>query len=141
MSKQAFLVDYSIRTRVVVDIPDNIAPDSDEWFNIISKEARRKADDFVKSGDSPFIGENVTEINPDSECPAGTFKDEEKRPSIGDQLRSALKALMDVQNSSYIPFTSPAPCSTEVAIRNDIITAYARLASAVTLHEHMFGKK
>lgn len=74
MAKVAFLVDYSIRTRVIVDIPDNINPmdikDCDPiWDKIVAT-----ANENVKTNPSVFSHDNVVEIEEDMECPFGTFE-------------------------------------------------------------------
>jgi hypothetical protein len=73
MSKVAFLVDYSIMTRVVVDIPNDVnvgdINENDEIWAKIAQAANEK----MKKDMSVFCCDNIIEINEDTECPFGTF--------------------------------------------------------------------
>ncbi len=75
MPKKAYLVDYSIRTRVVVDVPkdkiDNTPRSDDELFGLIASEAR---DHILRNGAAQYLcPDNVMEIHDDYECPAGAL--------------------------------------------------------------------
>lgn len=74
MSKIAYLVDFSIRTRVVVDVDDNLE-EKDPWMNDgLFDDVYSKAYDNVLSDLPNYLScENITEIDEDTECPAGTF--------------------------------------------------------------------
>ena len=65
---------------------------------------------------------------------------EEKKPSVGEKMSKALGFLEDIPSSGYWPYASPAPCSTEVAIKKSLNVAIAHLQQALSLHELMFGK-
>lgn len=67
MAKKAFLVDISIRTRVVVDVEDGLTPQNDEalWQEIAGKAEVQVGDDIWDY----LIYDNVTEIVEDTEMP------------------------------------------------------------------------
>lgn len=67
MAKKAFLVDISIRTRVVVDVEDGLTPQNDEalWQEIADKAEVQVGDDIWDY----LIYDNVTEIVEDTEMP------------------------------------------------------------------------
>lgn len=73
--KTAYLVDFSIRTRVVVDMPSRRWKDlSDEDFLRIAKAASEHLTELIRKGDDVFNIDNLTEVNEDIECPAGTLE-------------------------------------------------------------------
>ena len=67
MAKKAFLVDISIRTRVVVDVEDGLTPQNDEalWQEIADKAEVQVGEDIWDY----LIYNNVTEIVEDTEMP------------------------------------------------------------------------
>jgi hypothetical protein len=73
--KKAFLVDVVLRTRVVVDVPDNW-DENDDVLDNIGQVACDRLTDFVMSGDNPICLDNVGEINEDSEIPYGELDDD-----------------------------------------------------------------
>ena len=66
--KKAFLVDVVLRTRVVVDVPDNW-DENDDVLDNIGQVACNKLTGFVMSGDNPICLDNVGEIEEDMEVP------------------------------------------------------------------------
>ena len=56
-------------------------------------------------------------------------------------MKESLNALVGLTKSGYWPFSSPAPCSTEVKIKKAVNAAIANLELAITYHESMFGKE
>ena len=66
--KKAFLVDVALRTRVVVDVPDNW-DENDDVLDNIGQVACNKLTGFVMSGDNPICLDNVGEIEEDMEVP------------------------------------------------------------------------
>ena len=72
MPKKAFLVDYSIRTRVVVDVPadktDNSPQRDDELFAIVADAAQEK---ISRSAGEYLCRENVVKATEDTDCPFG----------------------------------------------------------------------
>lgn len=66
--KKAFLVDVVLRTRVVVDVPDNW-DENDDVLDNIGQVACDKLTGFVMSGDNPICLDNVGEIEEDMEVP------------------------------------------------------------------------
>ena len=59
---------------------------------------------------------------------------------VGDIIAGCLKNLKDITESGYWPFDSPAPCSTEMRIKESINRAIANLETAQVCHEQMFGR-
>lgn len=79
MPKKAFLVEFAPRTRVIVDIPDDVDPcektdgvPMDKWHEIVRAARDKMARDI---GDYLY-GDNVSEIIEDTECPFGTFSED-----------------------------------------------------------------
>ena len=73
--ERAFLVDVCLRTRVVVDVPD----DWDEHTDVvdkISELACKKLTEQVMSSGNPICLDNVTEIEEDYECPYGELEED-----------------------------------------------------------------
>ena len=80
MAKVALLVDFSIRTRVIVDIPDHLVDRADD--NAITRlqvaeAAKAKLEGRIAEGDSPFIPDNLEDIRFDTECPYGSLDTDE----------------------------------------------------------------
>jgi len=71
MSKQALLVDFSIRTRVVVDLPNGADLNDDKYFDTIAKAAIEKVRQGVMEDEHYPYGDNITEIEYDEEIPYG----------------------------------------------------------------------
>lgn len=57
-----------------------------------------------------------------------------------EKMTEAKRLLMEVKNSGYWPFASPAPCSTEVKIKKGINQAIVGIETAMVWHDEMFGK-
>lgn len=57
-----------------------------------------------------------------------------------EKMVEARRLLREVKNSGYWPYASPAPCSTEVKIKENIDTAIERIDNAIFWHDEMFGK-
>lgn len=74
MAKVAFLVDYSIRTRVIVDIPDDVNPTEIKDNDPVWEKIVETANEDVKTDPSVFCYDNVMQIEEDMECPFGTFE-------------------------------------------------------------------
>jgi hypothetical protein len=67
--KQAYIVGIVARTRVIVNITDGMTQDE------INDIAIRQAVKRILSDAPGYIdGDNCIEIDPDEECPAGTFE-------------------------------------------------------------------
>lgn len=67
-----------------------------------------------------------------------TKKIPQPTPSVEERLNKAVDLLQSVRGSGYWPYASPAPCSTEVKIKENIDRAVRSLETAITLHESMF---
>ena len=73
--KKAFLVDVVLRTRVVVDVPDNWN-ENDDVLDNIGQVACDRLTGFVMSGDNPICIDNVGEIEEDMEVPFGELDED-----------------------------------------------------------------
>lgn len=62
------------------------------------------------------------------------------KKDIGTTLSDSLEALKGITTSGYWPYRSPAPCSTEVKIRQNLDASINYLERALAFHEEMFGK-
>lgn len=62
------------------------------------------------------------------------------KPSAGEVLHDCIEKLNELKHSGYLPFASPAPCSTECKIKNAIERAIVNLEVALANHEAEFGK-
>lgn len=58
--------------------------------------------------------------------------------SVEEKMALAKSLLESIRVSGYWPFASPAPCSTEVKIKNGLNAALLHLDSAMYYHEQMF---
>ena len=57
-----------------------------------------------------------------------------------EKMLEARKLLLEVKESGYWPFASPAPCSTEVKIKDNMNAAIDRIDNAIFGHDQMFTK-
>lgn len=57
-----------------------------------------------------------------------------------EKMQAALDLLNEIKESGYWPFSSPAPCSTEVKIKKGINQAIVGIETAIVWHDEMFGK-
>lgn len=71
MPKTAILVEQSIWTRVVVDIPEDADPNDDKYFDIIDEAVRNNIRGYIKNDPTYPYGENITKIERDTEIPYG----------------------------------------------------------------------
>ncbi len=62
-------------------------------------------------------------------------------PTAGERLKDALESLKVIPESSYIPYASPAPSSTEAGIKKELNRAIECLENALFLHRKLYGKK
>ena len=69
--KKAFLVDFIMTTRVVVDVPDGMDTDAED--NLAIQTAYKKIDDNLYDY---FTESSCFGVEQDIECPAGTFKED-----------------------------------------------------------------
>ena len=60
--------------------------------------------------------------------------------NVEQKLQKCIDTLVEIKQSGYWPFASPAPCSTEVKIKEGVQKALAGLESALYWHREMFGK-
>lgn len=60
--------------------------------------------------------------------------------NVEQKLQRCMDTLIEITQSGYWPFASPAPCSTEVKIKDGICDAIAGLEKAIFWHREMFGK-
>lgn len=57
-----------------------------------------------------------------------------------EKLQNCLDTLLEIKDSGYWPFASPAPCSTERKIKDGIYDAIEGVESALFWHRQMFSK-
>lgn len=77
MTKKAVLVEFSILTRVIVDVPEGQSVDSDEMFETTGGKALDNIRRYVSEDiHYPYL-ENIVEINEDTEVPFGTLDEDE----------------------------------------------------------------
>ena len=68
--KRAYLVEYSIITRVLVDVEDEELNDIEEELKVISA-----AEDNIRYSISDYLcSDNIASIELDVQCPYGTLK-------------------------------------------------------------------
>ena len=60
--------------------------------------------------------------------------------TVTEKLQQCIDTLEEIAESGYWPFASPAPCSTEVKIKEGIIGALANLEHALYWHKQMFDR-
>lgn len=60
--------------------------------------------------------------------------------TVEEKLQLCIDMLQEIKSSGYWPFASPAPCSTEVKIKDGINKAVAGLDSALYWHQQMFSR-
>ena len=65
----------------------------------------------------------------------------EDRRSVRQKLSDSIQVLKDITQSGYIPFASPAPSSTEGALKRELNTAIERLESTLFLHDSLYHGK
>lgn len=74
MAKVAVLVDFAPRTRVVVDIPENMSleewAENDDNFDTLVSKARAN---MCKDIESYLSGDNMINFYEDDECPYGSL--------------------------------------------------------------------
>ena len=80
--KTAFLVDFNPRTRVVVEVPDNFSIDK-SWEKMTEEEhdaydyiIQRAREQILMSAEEYLTGDNLSQIEEDTECPFGTFDED-----------------------------------------------------------------
>lgn len=64
----------------------------------------------------------------------------EDKKDIGAKMSECLETLESITTSGYWPYRSPAPCSTEVIIRQNLNASIHYLERALAFHKEMFGK-
>lgn len=72
--------------------------------------------------------------------PFGDVADSPDGRSVGEKMKDSLAALRSIPSGGYWPYASPAPCSTEVWIKDNLDAAISRLDNALFFHEQMFGR-
>lgn len=60
--------------------------------------------------------------------------------SVGEKMQDCRDVLKEIKTSGYIPFTSPAPSSSERYIKTELLLSIVHLANAVYKHEETYGK-
>lgn len=69
------------------------------------------------------------------------MREVEEDRSVGEKLSECISTLKDITQSGYIPFASPAPSSTEGALKRELNSAIERLESTLYLHNSLYHGK
>ena len=69
------------------------------------------------------------------------MREVEEDRSVGEKLSECISTLKDITQSGYIPFASPAPSSTEGALKREMNSAIERLESTLYLHNSLYHGK
>lgn len=64
--------------------------------------------------------------------------DKTSKKSVEERLTDCIDTLNEIKDSGYWPFASPAPCSTEMEIKDGIYEALKGLNRALSYHRQMF---
>lgn len=98
-------------------------------------EARYKGDlsELAKAVilDPQITDERLLGTSDSQSLPAGT---------VDKTLTIARNQLLSITRSGYIPFTSPAPSSTEKAVKQAILDALSSVRKAIETHESLYRK-
>ena len=79
MAKKAYLVTFSICTRVVVNVADCIEDENPETNDELWKEIVDKAENRVSDNLWDYLNyDNVESVKEDTACPFGTFTEDNK---------------------------------------------------------------
>lgn len=57
-----------------------------------------------------------------------------------EKMEKCVDLIHEIRESGYWPFASPAPCSTEVKIKENLEKALFHLQNALYWHEQEFGR-
>lgn len=57
-----------------------------------------------------------------------------------EKMEKCVELIHEIRESGYWPFASPAPCSTEVKIKENLEGALFRLQNALYWHEQEYGR-
>ncbi len=60
--------------------------------------------------------------------------------TVSEKLQQCIDTLEEIKKSGYIPFASPAPCSTERRIKDGINDALNGLYRAKSNHDLIYGR-
>ena len=69
------------------------------------------------------------------------MREVEEDRSVGEKLSECISTLKAITQSGYIPFASPAPSSTEGALKREMNSAIERLESTLYLHNSLYHGK
>lgn len=82
MKKLAFIVEYSIRTRAVVEVPDDFNEGSDISNELLYELVRKSRENVMAEPANYLCCDNVVEVDDDYDCPydpEGLDKEEEPK--------------------------------------------------------------
>ena len=127
--KKAFLVDVVLRTRVVVDVPENWDRNDDVLDNI-SQVACDRLTGFVLNGDNPICIDNVDNIVEDIEMPVDDTDESAELVTMTDAFRKEIVSLLlngkeqnETRKEYYVDDIETKLCVKEYSIagENDIL--------------------
>lgn len=131
--KASFDVTFVPMANVTAEVQDPRKITEEEQENIIALATEAIRENFREK----ISGENLAEIRlysmEDREVPAGKEEkvfDAGLLHSSANPIDESVKLLTDLANSGYMPFSSPAPCSTEVKLKRCITSAISLLENA-----------
>lgn len=95
--KTAFLVDFSIRTRVLVDIPDGTDPETvADSYSPLSDAVIRAAINKISADPRPYLEDNPEGVAVDTECPYPCGRDEEREKEADEWFAGADIRTMEI---------------------------------------------
>lgn len=98
-------------------------------------EAFRFKDGEVEICDGEIVFEPFEDILTDKERQDRKRMERKRVSTLFDE---ALQALNEIRTCGYWPYASPAPCSTEVALRNCLDASIRKLEDAIFLHKQLY---
>lgn len=78
VGKTAVLVEYSIRTRVIVDLPQDASIDDETYWERIAEAAQSQIRDYVKTDKYYPYPDDIVELELDTEVPYNPQTDADK---------------------------------------------------------------
>ena len=139
--KASYDVTLSPKVNVVVSVADPFKPTESE-IEVIVKKA---ISSIHENADDVLVADNLeaVELYSVGNDVSGILSSPERiypgRPGALDTMKRALAELENMTTSGYIPFASPAPSSTEKALKYAFEDALKSLSSAIAIHKMLYG--